>query len=214
MFMLYAKDNIGYKLVMRNIIKTEMKVSLEDVIQTIYLLPEQVLEEVLVNFQHLEYPKNYFLLKSGKPCKHLWFMTKGAARHFYTDEQGKEMNTWFSLDTQIIVDTTSFVKQEPAHESIQLIEDSEVYSIEYAALQVLLQKHHSFALWFIKLVELHYVAQIEDRIADLQFLDAKKRYQKLISLNSGITNRVSLGNIASYLNITQETLSRIRAGKL
>lgn len=212
--MLYAKDNIGYKLVMRNIIKTEMKVSLEDVIQTIYLLPEQVLEEVLVNFQHLEYPKNYFLLKSGKPCKHLWFMTKGAARHFYTDEQGKEMNTWFSLDTQIIVDTTSFVKQEPAHESIQLIEDSEVYSIEYAALQVLLQKHHSFALWFIKLVELHYVAQIEDRIADLQFLDAKKRYQKLISLNSGITNRVSLGNIASYLNITQETLSRIRAGKL
>jgi CRP-like cAMP-binding protein len=191
-----------------------MKVSLEDVIQTIYLLPEQVLEEVLVNFQHLEYPKNYFLLKSGKPCKHLWFMTKGAARHFYTDEQGKEMNTWFSLDTQIIVDTTSFVKQEPAHESIQLIEDSEVYSIEYAALQVLLQKHHSFALWFIKLVELHYVAQIEDRIADLQFLDAKKRYQKLISLNSGITNRVSLGNIASYLNITQETLSRIRAGKL
>lgn len=199
---------------MRNIIKTEMKVSLEDVIQTIYLLPEQVLEEVLVNFQHLEYPKNYFLLKSGKPCKHLWFMTKGAARHFYTNEQGKEMNTWFSLDTQIIVDTTSFVKQEPAHESIQLIEDSEVYSIEYAALQVLLQKHHSFALWFIKLVELHYVAQIEDRIADLQFLDAKKRYQKLISLNSGITNRVSLGNIASYLNITQETLSRIRAGKL
>lgn len=212
--MLYAKDNIGYKLVMRNIIKTEMKVSLEDVIQTIYLLPEQVLEEVLVNFQHLEYPKNYFLLKSGKPCKHLWFMTKGAARHFYTDEQGKEMNTWFSLDTQIIVDTTSFVKQEPAHESIQLIEDSEMYSIEYAALQVLLQKHHSFALWFIKLVELHYVAQIEDRIADLQFLDAKKRYQKLINLNSGITNRVSLGNIASYLNITQETLSRIRAGKL
>ncbi len=199
---------------MRNIIKTEMKVSLEDVIQTIYLLPEQVLEEVLVNFQHLEYPKNYFLLKSGKPCKHLWFMTKGAARHFYTDEQGKEMNTWFSLDTQIIVDTTSFVKQEPAHESIQLIEDSEMYSIEYAALQVLLQKHHSFALWFIKLVELHYVAQIEDRIADLQFLDAKKRYQKLINLNSGITNRVSLGNIASYLNITQETLSRIRAGKL
>jgi CRP-like cAMP-binding protein len=199
---------------MRNIIKTEMKESLEEIIQTIYLLPEQVLEEVLVNFQHLEYPKNYFLLKSGKPCKHLWFMTKGAARHFYTNEQGKEMNTWFSLDTQIIVDTTSFVKQEPAHESIQLIEDSEMYSIEYAALQVLLQKHHSFALWFIKLVELHYVAQIEDRIADLQFLDAKKRYQKLINLNSGITNRVSLGNIASYLNITQETLSRIRAGKL
>jgi CRP-like cAMP-binding protein len=195
-----------------NIIK--MKEPLVDIIQSIYLLPPQVLEDVLGHFQHLEYPKNYFLLKPGKPCKHLWFMTQGAVRYFYTNDQGKEMNTWFSLDTQIITDTTSFVQQQPAQESIQLIEDSEMYAIEYAALQALLQKHHSFALWYIKLVELHYVAQIEDRIADLQFLDAKQRYQKLLSLYPDITNRISLGNIASYLNITQETLSRIRADKL
>lgn len=191
-----------------------MKVTLEDIIQEIYLLPHEVLEDVLVHFQYLEYPKNYFLLKSGKPCKHLWFMTKGAARYFYTNDQGKEMNTWFSLDTQIISDAPSLVNQTVSQESIQLMEDSEMYSIEYAALQALLQKHHSFALWYIKLVELHYVSQIEDRISDLQFLDAKQRYQKLLSLYPDITNRVSLGNIASYLNITQETLSRIRSGKL
>jgi CRP/FNR family transcriptional regulator, anaerobic regulatory protein len=191
-----------------------MKVSLESIIQNIYLLPQQVLEDVLGHFQHLEYPKNYFLLKPGKACKYLWFMTNGAVRYFYTNDQGKEMNTWFSLDTQIITDTTSFVNQTPAQESIQLIEDSEMYAIEYTAIQRLLKKHHSFALWYIKLVELHYVSQIEDRLADLQFLDAKQRYQKLLSLYPDITNRVSLGNIASYLNITQETLSRIRAGKL
>jgi len=191
-----------------------MKVTLEDIIQAIYLLPREVLEDVLIHFQYLEFPKNYFLLKSGKPCKHLWFMTKGAARYFYTNDQGKEINTWFSLDTQIISDAPSLVNQTVSEESIQLIEDSEMYSIEYAALQTLLQKHHSFALWYIKLVELHYVSQIEDRISDLQFLDAKQRYQKLLSIYPDITNRVSLGNIASYLNITQETLSRIRAGKL
>jgi len=191
-----------------------MKENLKDIIQSIYLLPKEVLEDVLHHFQHLEYPKNYFLLKPGKPCKYLWFMTKGAVRYFYTNDQGKEMNTWFSLDTQILTDTTSFVKQVPAQESIQLLEDCEMYSIEYGALQVLLQKHHSFALWYIKLVEFHYVSQIEDRVADLQFLDAKQRYQKLLNQYPDITNRVSLGNIASYLNITQETLSRIRAGKL
>ena len=102
-------------------------------------------------------------------------MTKGAVRYFYTNDQGKEMNTWFSLDTQIITDTTSFVNQTPAQESIQIIEDSDMYAIEYTAIQTLLQKHHSFALWYIKLVELHYVSQIEDRLADLQFLDAKQR---------------------------------------
>jgi CRP-like cAMP-binding protein len=191
-----------------------MNGALENIVQDIHLLTMDVLEDVLGHFQHMELPKNYFLLKSGKTCKHLWFMTKGAARYFYTNDQGKEMNTWFSLDTQIVTDTTSFVKQEPAHESIQLMEDSELYSITYASLQTLLQKHHSFALWYIKLVEVHYVSQIEDRIADLQFLDAKQRYQKILNQQPDITNRVSLGNIASYLNITQETLSRIRAGKL
>jgi CRP-like cAMP-binding protein len=191
-----------------------MKVTLEEIIQSIYPLPQQVLEDVLEHFQHLEYPKNYYLLKPGKPCKHLWFMIEGAVRYFYTNEQGKEINTWFSLDTQIITDTTSFVHQEPAQESIQLIEDCELYAIEYTALQTLLQKHHSFALWYIKLVEMHYISQIEDRLADLQFLDAKQRYQKLLNFYPDITNRISLGNIASYLNITQETLSRIRAGKI
>ncbi len=191
-----------------------MKTKLEGIIQEIYFLPQEVLEEILGHSQHLEYPKNYFLLKSGKPCKHLWFMTRGAVKYFYTNDQGKEMNTWFSLDTQIITDAPSLVNQTPSQESIQLIEDSEMYSIEYSGIQALLLKHHSFALWYIKLVELHYISQIEDRIADLQFLDAKQRYQKLLNLYPDITNRISLGNIASYLNITQETLSRIRAGKL
>lgn len=191
-----------------------MKETLEDIIQSIYLLPQQVLEDVLGHFQHLEYPQNYFLLRSGKPCKYIWFMTKGAVRYFYTNDQGKEMNTWFTLDGQIITDAPSLINQTPSQESIQLMEDSEMYSIEYAVIQALLQKHHAFAIWYIKLVELHYVSQIEDRLSDLQFLDAKQRYQKLLNLYPDITNRISLGNIASYLNITQGTLSRIRAGKL
>jgi CRP-like cAMP-binding protein len=141
-------------------------------------------------------------------------MTKGAVRYYYTNEQGKEMNTWFSMDRQVIADTSSLVKKEPSEESIQLLEDSEMYAIEYTSLQTLIQKHHAFSLWYIKLVELYYIAQIEDRLTDLQFLDAKQRYQKLLSLYPDITNRISLGNIASYLNITQETLSRIRAGKI
>jgi CRP-like cAMP-binding protein len=191
-----------------------MQVKLEDIIQSIYFLPQEVLDDVLGNFKHFEHPKNHFLLKPGKPCKHIWFMTKGAVRYYYTNERGKEMNTWFSMDRQVIADTSSLVKKEPSEESIQLLEDSEMYAIEYTSLQTLIQKHHAFSLWYIKLVELYYIAQIEDRLTDLQFLDAKQRYQKLLSLYPDITNRISLGNIASYLNITQETLSRIRAGKI
>jgi len=183
-------------------------------IQNIYPLPNDILEEVILHFQHLEYPKNYYLLKQGRPCKYLWFLVNGAVRYFFTNEEGKESNVWFSLDNDIVADAPSFVNQIPSHESIQLLEDSELYAIDYNNLQNLLQKHHSFALWYIKLVEKYYVSQIEDRIADLQFLTAKQRYEKLLTQFSDISNRVSLGHIASYLNITQETLSRIRSGKL
>lgn len=183
-------------------------------IQNIHPLPKYILEDVISCFQHLEYPKNYFLLKQGRPCKYIWFLVRGAVRYLYADVEGKESNVWFSFDNDVVTDAPSFVSQIPSNESIQLLEDSELYSIEYNQIQNLLQKHHSFALWYIKLVEKHYVSQIEDRIADLQFLSAKQRYEKLLTQFPNISNRISLGHIASYLNITQETLSRIRAGKL
>jgi len=191
-----------------------MKITLDKILNKIFPLTKDVLDEVVLHSEHLEYPKNYILLKQGRTCKFLWFMTIGAVRYFYTNEDGKEMNTWFSLDQQIVTDVPSLVHQSESYETIQLIEDSEFFAINYDSLQMLLQKHHNFALWYIKLVELNYVSQIEERIADLQFLAAKQRYQKLLIIYPDITNRVILGHIASYLNITQETLSRIRAGKI
>lgn len=191
-----------------------MKTEITSVLQTIQVLPTDVLDDILPYFQHLEYPKNYFLLKQGRPCGHLWFLMKGSVRYFHTSEEGKEMNVWFSFDNDIVADAPSFVNQTPSNESIQLLEDSHLYAIDYTNSQYLLQKHHSFALWYIKMVERYYISQIEERISDLQFLNAKQRYEKLLAKFPGIGNRVSLGHIASYLNITQETLSRIRAGKL
>lgn len=183
-------------------------------LQKINPLPNDILEDVVSHFQHLEYPKNYFLLKQGRPCKYLWFLVTGAVRYFYTDESGKDCNVWFSFDTDVVTEAPSFVSQNPSNESIQLLEDCELYAIDRTNLYSLLQKHHSFALWYISLVEKHYVFQIEERIADLQFLTAKQRYEKLLTQFPNISNRINLGHIASYLNITQETLSRIRSGKL
>jgi len=190
-----------------------MERTIQTLIQEIYPLPNEVLADVAAHFRYTEYPKGAFLLKSGRVCQHLWWMTQGACRYFYTTEEGREMNTWFSLDEQIVTITPSFIQQTPSDESLQLLEDAAFYVIEKSAVDALLKKHHAFALWFIKLIELNYIVQVEDRIGDLQFLDAKQRYHKLLSLYPDITNRISLGHIASYLNITQETLSRVRAAK-
>jgi CRP-like cAMP-binding protein len=191
----------------------DTKKELTSFLSAIYPLPEAVLEEVARSFEQFTYPKNYMLLKQGQVSKHLWFVVKGAIRYFYTDEAGKESTVWFSFENAPVGSTTSFIHQLAAQENIQLLEESTLYRIEYNAFRALLEKHHAFALWYIKMIEEHYALQVEDRLSDLQFLNAKQRYEKLLTQFPQITNRISLGHIASYLNITQETLSRIRAGK-
>ena len=191
-----------------------MELAIERMIEDMHPLPQPILKEVADCFRVIELPKNYILLRQGRVCRELWFMTAGVVRHFYTNDDGKELNTWFSIDQDIVGAIPSFANQVPSYESIQLLEDSILYAIDYQSVQSLLKKHHAFALWYIRVAEQKYYAQIEDRIGDLQFLDAKQRYQKLLSDHPNITNRISLGHIASFLNITQETLSRIRSGKL
>lgn len=180
-------------------------------IQGIHPLPPALLEQVAGSFRRLLYPKHHLLLRPGRICTSLYFMEQGCVRYFYTDETGKETNVWFSFERELIADALSFTRQSASEESIQLLEDSELYAIDYADVQRLLRTQHAFAMWYIRMLEQHYIPQIEDRVTDLQFLNARQRYEKLLYLFPDITNRVSLGHIASFLNITQETLSRIRA---
>jgi CRP-like cAMP-binding protein len=190
-----------------------MSDTLASFIQSIHPLPAALLQQVKGSFRQLRYPKYHLLLRPGRICTALYFTERGAARYFYTDETGKETNVWFSFEGELIADALSFTRQLPSEEGIQLLEDGELYAIDYTDIQRLLREQHAFALWYIRMLEQHYIPQIEDRVTDLQFLNARQRYEKLLHRFPDITNRISLGHIASFLNITQETLSRIRAAR-
>lgn len=187
---------------------------LAELLQTIHPLPEEVLAAAAPHFVHQEYPKQAYLLRTGRICQHIWWLTTGAVRYFYTDPQGKEVNVWFSFEHEPVADTPGLLQQTPSEECIQALEATTAYALAYPALQHLIREHHAFAIWYIRLLEKHYVVPIEERLVDLQFLTARERYEKLVARVPNILNRVSLGHIASFLNITPETLSRIRAGKL
>ncbi len=182
-------------------------------IQGIYQLPDEVIQNFKKHLQRQDLPKGYFLHREGQICENFWIIESGLVRHFWVDENGKEKNIWFAAENSITTDTTSFFNQTISHENIQLIEDSIVFKICYESIIELQNKHHSFCLWFIKMLEKHYFPQIEQRIEELQFLDATQRYKILLRKNPSFSQRISLGNLASYLNISQETLSRIRSNK-
>jgi CRP-like cAMP-binding protein len=182
-------------------------------LRSIYPLDDELINELTAHFKWHELPKSYSILKPGQTCENLWFLLNGAARYYYIDEKGRERNVWFSIDSDVIADTPSFLFQTPSSCAIQLIEDSEIIAISKSSIDFLLKKHHAFALWYLKVFENFYIHQVEDRITDLQFLSAGQRYEKLLAQHPSIIQRISLGHISSYLNITQETLSRIRAEK-
>lgn len=176
-------------------------------------LPEDSAAKLLACFEQEEGIKGHFLHRQGKVCKHLWFLEKGVARYFHTDESGKETNDWFAFEGEVMTISGSVFKAAPADESIQLLENAVYYRIAYADLQALMAADHALCLWYLGLLEQQYMLQMEDRLMDLQYLSARERYEKLLRRVPNILQRISLGHIASFLNITQESLSRIRAGK-
>lgn len=185
---------------------------IDQAIQAIHPLPKEVIEAIIPFFYQVKYPKNYHLLRQEQYSGAIWYLAQGAARYYHIDKKGRDRTIWFSFKQDFITaDAPTLFGQVPAKESIQLTEDSLLFYIDYQNVRKLLEKYHSFTLWYIHVLERFYIPQLEDRIADLQFLNAQERYLKLLEQFPGITNRVNLGHIASYLNITQETLSRIRA---
>ncbi len=187
--------------------------NIELFIQSFYQLSDEVIQELLSKLTSIELPANSYLLKEGSICKDIWLIEKGLVRHFNVDERGKERNTWFAAENSITTELHSLINQEPSPENIQLIEDATIFKISYSEILQLLNKHHEFCIWYIRVIEHFYFRQTDRRVNELQFLDATQRYKALLQNNPSFSQRISLGNIASYLNISQETLSRIRSKK-
>ena len=149
------------------------------------------------------------LLIQGNVCRHLYFLEKGALRGFYNLD-GKEITHWFGFENDFVTSFHSFITGEPAVENIQLLEGSILWAISKETLNTLLDTHHDMERLLRIAYEKYYI-RLEERFVNAQFKTAKERYEELILQTPHILERVPLGFIASYLGISQETLSRIRS---
>lgn len=167
-------------------------------------------KEVLTGcFEKVFLAKNKLLLREGRVCTHLYFLEKGALRGFYNLE-GKEITHWFGFEKDFVTSFHSFITGEPAVENIQLLEGSILWSISKETLTDLLSKHHEIERLLRIAYEKYYI-RLEERFVNAQFKTATERYENLLQQTPYILERVNLGFIASYLGISQETLSRIRS---
>ena len=144
-----------------------------------------------------------------KVCRHLYFLEKGALRGYYNLD-GKEITHWFAFEREFVTSFYSFTTGQPAVENIQLLEGSILWSISKDSLTHLLNQYHEIERLLRIAYEKYYI-RLEERFVNAQFKTATERYQNLLAEAPHIIERMPLGYIASYLGISQETLSRIRS---
>jgi CRP-like cAMP-binding protein len=156
-----------------------------------------------------ELEKGSFLITEGKVCNHVWFLESGCLRGFY-NLNGKEISHWFGFENNFVTSFYSFISRQPCVENIQLIENCTLWAIAYEDLQGLYKKHPSVERLGRIMHERYYI-MLEERFMRNHFKESRERYENLMKHTPHILQRVPLGYIASYLGITQETLSRIRS---
>lgn len=178
-------------------------------IQQIYPLPAALLQEFTEHLTGEAYPKHHVLLREGRVEQRMYFLEKGIARAYsYRDE--KEITFWFGAEGDVVLSYNSYVADKPGYESVALLEDSFLYSIPHTTIRRFFDTHIELANWGRKLAEQELI-KTESCFIGLQFQPAVDRYRNLLESNPGLIQRVQLGHIASYLGVSQVTLSRIRA---
>ena len=166
------------------------------------------LENCLTTF---EFEKNQTVLKQGQVCNYLYFVNKGLLRLFYYRD-GKDITDYFATEQNIIGGIESFFSRKPSDKIIETLEPCELIAISFDNLEKLYQVHHDLER-VGRILSIEAFLSMQERLFAIQFHPAKQRYKELLESRPNILQRVPLGHIASYLGITQVTLSRIRSQK-
>ena len=152
--------------------------------------------------------KNKDLQPIGHTCKTIYFIKKGAARIYYFKD-GIDITETFFFENSIIARVESLFTGKPSRKAIQILDDAEIIAINANQLFKLYDDFAEIERLFRKIFEAAYVETV-NRIEGIQFHTAEERYKALISEAPNVIQRIPLKYVASYLGITQVSLSRIR----
>ncbi len=182
---------------------------IEQIISRTYPLPPASMERLKARMQEVELPKGHHVMRMGKVEKDIFFIKRGIARA-YTSVEGNDVTFWIGEEGDTLVSMNGYVNNRPGYESIELMEPSVLYMLKRADLQSLFLGDINIANWGRRYAETELIAT-ERRLISFLLTDASERYSRLMADNPEYLQRLPLGSIASYLGITQVSLSRIRA---
>ena len=173
-------------------------------------LSDTALDFFVENTNYIKLSKGTKLISEGKRHHYFYFLVQGSVKSYYLKD-GKEVCLWFGFENEMISTIKTFAGK-PSNETIELLEDSELIQINTEKFGKIAETDLSTSHLIIELLTEHAIF-LEERIYCLQFMSSKERYENIIKVEPQILQRVSLTDIASFLGVSRETLSRIRAKK-
>ncbi|WP_118950491.1 Crp/Fnr family transcriptional regulator [Taibaiella helva] len=167
------------------------------------------LQQILPQYTRVTFSKHDYLLKEGRTAQHYWFVEHGFVRSYAVDTGGNDISTNFYTTGNIVIDWPSFFLRHPTRENIQALTDCSCWQIGYERFQ---QLFHSIEPYREQgrttLVGSYF--ELKNRSISMITDPARDRYRKLLEEKPHILQNVSLKQIATYLGITDTSLSRIR----
>ena len=168
-----------------------------------------LLESILVP---LKFGKNEMVLREVETCNNIYWVVKGLVRQFYY-KNGKELTEYMATENSIVMCIESLFLEQPTHLQIKTIEPTVLIAIPKVELEAVAMKSVNIQILYRKILEESLIlSQVHADM--LRFESAQDRYQKLIKRQPQLVLRAPLVYIASYLQMTPETLSRVRTAAL
>ncbi|AUC84335.1 hypothetical protein CW731_03040 [Polaribacter sp. ALD11] len=153
--------------------------------------------------------KGQFLLKPGTNVKHEYFVIKGCLKAYYMDDKGSKHIIQFAVENWWVGDFDAFYNQIPSKLYIEAIEDSQLLSITYNSLQKIYEEAPIFERYFRILTTQAFISQRKRILSTLE-KNTQERYLEFCTSYPKIEERVANYDIANYLGVSPENLSRVR----
>lgn len=173
------------------------------------LVSQKTAEEIAGTFTPKEIKKNEFLFKEGRVCNDYFFLENGFIRAFAYDTEGNDVTTHFYSSNQVVFEVSSFFNRTVSKENFQAIVDCSGWSITYEQLNNLFHSLHEFRD-FGRSILVKGFSSLKIRTLSMITETAEQRYDTLLKTNPEIFQHAALKHIASYLGVTDTSLSRIR----
>ncbi len=176
------------------------------------IITNEKLESVLICFNEIQTKKNQILIHQNKVCKRLFFVKKGCLRVVCTRDDGQEWTREIATENNFITIFPSFIEQTSTSSYLQAIEASEIFYISFSDFKRLNNVLPEWKKFYTDILEKTYVNSVR-RIEKLITMSGKHLYEDFKINHFELLKRLPNKVLASYLGISQETLSRLKVKK-